>query len=109
MAQIGRRRPMLPFACCRTELAFDQPVTYRGMWGLLLEAFQHESRTARFRQVDRDTPGTHHDALELDSGRIVLLTPLREGQWATVLQLPATAVQGKAAKEIETIGLEPVE
>ena len=26
-----------------TELAFDQPVAYRGIWGLLPQAFQHES------------------------------------------------------------------
>jgi hypothetical protein len=30
----------------------------------------------------------HHDALELANGRIVLVTNLREGQHATVLQLP---------------------
>ena len=45
---------------------------------------------------DRDLPSgeqregaAHHDALEFPDGRIVLLTLLREGQVATVLQLPA--------------------
>jgi hypothetical protein len=32
---------------------------------------------------------THHDALEFPDGQVVLLTHLREGQSATVLQLPA--------------------
>jgi hypothetical protein len=31
----------------------------------------------------------HHDALEFPDGEIVLVTQLREGQHATVLQLPA--------------------
>ena len=36
-----------------------------------------------------DNPCTHHDALEFPDGQVVLLTHLREGQRATVLQLPA--------------------
>src|SRR5713226_10074148 len=44
---------------------------------------------ARFRQINMNQPNTHHDALELPSGQIVLLTRLCEGQHATVLQLPA--------------------
>jgi len=31
----------------------------------------------------------HHDALEFPDGKIVLLTTLKPGQQATVLQLPA--------------------
>ena len=46
-------------------------------------------RVARFRQVNTDNPHTHHDALEFPDGQIVLLTHLRAGQQATVLQLPA--------------------
>ncbi len=38
---------------------------------------------------DKETPHVHHDALEFPDGQIVLLTALREGQEATVLQLPA--------------------
>jgi hypothetical protein len=34
-------------------------------------------------------PVTHHDALEFPDGQVVLLSRLREGQRATVLQLPA--------------------
>src|SRR5215472_969012 len=47
------------------------------------------SRTAIFRQIDKDVPQVHHDALEFPDGTLVLLTDLHEGQQATVLQLPA--------------------
>ena len=46
-------------------------------------------QTAIFRQINKENPATHHDALEFPDGQIVLLTFLREGQRATVLQLPA--------------------
>jgi hypothetical protein len=46
---------------------------------------------ARFRQINLENPSTHHDALEFPNGEIVLLTHLRAGQRATVLQLPARA------------------
>jgi hypothetical protein len=46
-------------------------------------------KTAIFRQVNKDKPNTHHDALELPNGEIVLLTTLLQGQQATILQLPA--------------------
>jgi hypothetical protein len=36
-----------------------------------------------------DKPHVHHDALEFRNGEFVLLTRLCEGQFATVLQLPA--------------------
>jgi hypothetical protein len=78
-----------------TELVFDKPVTYRGFWGVVHRAMRKRSRTARFRQIDTDIPTTHHDALELDNGHVVLLTLLREGQRATVLQLPVKPDQGK--------------
>ena len=47
-------------------------------------------KVARFRQVNLNWPYTHHDALEFPSGRIVLVTSLKPGQRATVLQLPAS-------------------
>ena len=53
-------------------------------------------KTAIFRQVNQNNPRTHHDAVEFPDGQIVLLTFLREGLQATVLQLPATAVGSKA-------------
>jgi hypothetical protein len=53
---------------------------------------------ARFRQVNTDNPHTHHDALEFPDGQIVLLTHLRAGQQATVLQLPAQPKTADAAQ-----------
>jgi hypothetical protein len=50
-------------------------------------------KVARFRQVNMDNPCTHHDALEFPGGQIVLLTHLRPGQRATVLQLPVQQKQ----------------
>jgi hypothetical protein len=44
---------------------------------------------------------THHDALEFPDGQVMLLTRLREGQRATVLQLPA-ATRPEAAKKRPT-------
>src|SRR5262249_53649042 len=64
-------------------------------------------KTAIFRQVNTDKPATHHDALEFPDGRIVLLTQLRPGQEATVLQLPAqpkTAAEAQAQRRAEYVG-----
>jgi hypothetical protein len=61
-------------------------------FGLILPRLGYASvpqKVARFRQVDLDRPNTHHDALEFPDGQVVLVTTLREGQTATVLQLPA--------------------
>jgi hypothetical protein len=49
--------------------------------------------------VNTDNPCTHHDALEFPDGQVVLLTHLREGQRATVLQLPAQAKNADAAQQ----------
>ena len=46
---------------------------------------------ARFRQINKGQSNLHRDALEFPDGNIVLLTHLRTGQRATVLQLPASA------------------
>lgn len=71
-----------------TELVFDAPVSFRGFFRFLLQAHQDSCRTARFRQVNEGNPILHHDALEFANGQIVLLTNLRRGQFATVIQLP---------------------
>jgi hypothetical protein len=55
--------------------------------------------TAIFRQVNKNDPHVHHDALEFPDGKTVLLTHLAEGQEATVLQLPA--LPATAAEESE--------
>jgi hypothetical protein len=46
-------------------------------------------KTATFRQVNKKGHAVHHDALEFPDGQIVLLTILKQGQQAKVLQLPA--------------------
>ena len=70
-----------------TELAFSAEVICASSrlfgWRTI------SSRTAIFRQIDKDVPQVHHDALEFPDGTFVLLTDLHEGQQATVLQLPA--------------------
>jgi hypothetical protein len=63
--------------------------------------------TAIFRQVNKDMPRAHHDALEFPGGQVVLLTDMVEGQEATVLQLPArpaTAVEAKAQERVVYVG-----
>ena len=71
-----------------TELSFAENIE---QWPTALWSSHAISsfRTAIFRQVNKDKPNTHHDALELPNGEIVLLTILLQGQQATVLQLPA--------------------
>jgi hypothetical protein len=71
-----------------TEIAFDRDVECDAALGIL-PARKISQRLARFRQVNVDQPCVHHDALEFADGKVVLVTRLREGQRATVLQLPA--------------------
>jgi hypothetical protein len=73
-----------------TEIAFANPVNigvYR-LFGRGATCVEH--KTAIFRQINKNSPHVHHDALEFPDGQIVLLTNLVEWQAATVLQLPAT-------------------
>jgi hypothetical protein len=44
-----------------------------------------EDTVARFRQINMDKPGAHHDALEFPNGQVVLLHNLVEGQKTSVL------------------------
>ena len=63
--------------------------------------------TAIFRQINKDNPRTHHDALEFPDGQTLLLTEVLEGQEATVLQLPAqpvTALEAAAQERVAYIG-----
>ena len=88
--------------CPGTELAFAAPVWCRrhGLLGLgKAKVLGHT--TAIFRQVNKDNPRTHHDALEFPDGRMVLLTDLVEGQEATVLQLPGQPVTATDIKSQE--------
>src|ERR1700738_994074 len=69
-----------------TELAFNAEICVYGASG----PTRHQ--TAIFRQINREQPHMHHDALELPDGQTLLLTFLCEGKEATVLQLPAKPV-----------------
>jgi hypothetical protein len=93
-----------------TEVAFENEVRIDHVLGRLLPRSRFgriEARVARFRQINMDQPHTHHDALEFPNGQIVSLTRLREGQFATVLQLPAAPrevpSQAKAKRAAEFI------
>jgi hypothetical protein len=91
-----------------TELAFDQDVSYSRGFGLIPPRFGYATiphRVARFRQIDIDRPNTHHDALEFPNGEVVLVTMLRGGQTATVLQLPTDLERAPAAR-IDASGTE---
>ena len=90
-----------------TELAFAREVRCRprGLFGWKVSAVNHT--TAIFRQINKDEPQTHHDALEFPDGQIVRLTDVFEGQEATVLQLPAqpaTAAEAKAQERVAHVG-----
>ena len=71
-----------------TELSFTDDVRRQRMWPWSKGVIKH--RTAIFRQINKQVPSTHHDALEFPDGTIALLTFLEVGQLATVLQLPVT-------------------
>jgi hypothetical protein len=84
-----------------TELAFRNDITQYS--SLVLT----QQRTAIFRQVNKEQPYAHHDALEFPDGQVVLLTYLCEGQEATVLQLPAmprTEAEAKAQQRVAFVG-----
>jgi hypothetical protein len=83
-----------------TELSFSSEVTL--VPGVGSGAICY--RTALFRQINRDLPHTHHDALEFPDGHIALLTHLDVRQEATVLQLPSRPMTETAAEErVESI------
>jgi hypothetical protein len=91
-----------------TELAFATAIRCRrprGLFGWNANVVNHT--TAIFRQVNKDNPRSHHDALEFPDGQIVLLTHMVEGQKSTVLQLPAqpaTAAEAKAQERVAHVG-----
>jgi hypothetical protein len=85
-----------------TELAFEAEVERHHGWLQTLffrpDKWKIPHKVARFRQVNVDNPATHHDAVEFPDGRVMLVTRLRPGQYATVLQLPAGAHAPAEAK-----------
>src|SRR5580700_4420992 len=91
-----------------TEVAFEKEVE-RVATGFQLSFFKREPEqihhtVTRFWQVNLDNPHTHHDAIEFPDGQIVLLTHLRAGQHATVLQLPA---QAKSPDDVADVEAQP--
>jgi hypothetical protein len=81
--------------CPGTEIAFDSEVQVEMpmLWRFLLHWFGWGRsvvghKVTRFRRVNMEVTATHHDAIELPDGRVILLTRLAVGQRATVLQLP---------------------
>jgi hypothetical protein len=81
-----------------TELAFSKEVVVPTSGIFSSGELTIGQTLAIFRQINKDQPRAHHDALEFPDGRVVLLTMLCDGQEATVLQLPA---QPKTAEEAE--------
>jgi hypothetical protein len=84
-----------------TELSFSDNVRPMRLWPWSKNAVNH--KTAIFRQLAN--PNAHHDALEFPDGQIVLLTLLKAGQEATVLQLPATAVGSNVPQPLTYVPL----
>lgn len=82
-----------------TELAFERNVECQPAFGVF-PSRKIGHRLARFRQINMEDPNAHHDALEFPDGQVVLVTRLRPGQVASVLQLPAMPA-GKTAHEAE--------
>ena len=82
-----------------TEVAFDKEVRHGNFW----RSKNTRQKAAVFRQLDKNTQGVFHDALEFADGQIVLLTRLRKGQHATVLQLPALPSASHGAEKEERI------
>jgi hypothetical protein len=73
-----------------TELAFSEEVKcvpFRLGWKAKTINFS----TAIFRQINKDMPRVHHDALEFPDGMCVLLTDLLEGQEAIGASASGTA------------------
>ena len=90
-----------------TELAFAREVACLSIGLLWWKTKTINHQTAIFRQINKETSATHHDALEFPDGQSVLLTFLCDGQAATVLQLPAqpaTAAEAYAQKRVTYVG-----
>ena len=90
-----------------TEIAFPNGlrITHRGFFGWPRRRARYA--TAIFRQINKQLPGTHHDAVEFPDGHTVLLTKLLEGQYATVLQLPAqpaTSIEAEEQRRVAFVG-----
>jgi hypothetical protein len=84
-----------------TEVAFEEEVECDNFLWVFLSRFRSRKpglKMARFRQVNVEKAYVHHDALEFSNGQIILVTHLREGQRATVLQLPVSHAAEKVKR-----------
>lgn len=90
-----------------TEIAFQEglPVVHRIFLGWRRKPVRYH--TAIFRQINKQTPNVHHDALEFPDGHMMLLTTISVGQRATVLQLPArpkTPAEAESQRRVSYAG-----
>ena len=90
-----------------TELAFANSIECRptGLLGWIRNT--RDYRTAIFRQINKERAAAHHDALEFPDGQFALLTSLKEGQEAVVLQLPtrvSNASEVEAERRVAYVG-----
>jgi hypothetical protein len=88
-----------------TEVAFEKEVECEHALGFFPPGKKLGEKVARFRQVKKEQPHVHHDALEFPDGQIVLLTRLCQGQQATVLQLPTAPRTGEEAEEQKRVAV----
>jgi len=77
-----------------TELAFAENVKYDSRW---FWTRRSAFRVGKLGETDRNLADRHHDTIEFPDGSQVLVTLLREGQRATVLQLPVVQRAGDRA------------
>jgi len=91
-----------------TEIAFEKEVGWQSSsFGLLVKSRNVGAKVARFRQINKEQPNVHHDALEFPNGETVLVSTLNQGQHATVLQLPAqpkTPAEAEAQRRAAYVG-----
>ena len=91
-----------------TEIAFEKEVGWQSStFGPVVKSRNVGAKVARFRQINKEKPNVHHDALEFPTGETVLVANLSEGQHATVLQLPAhpkTPAEAEAQTRVTYVG-----
>jgi hypothetical protein len=79
-----------------TELVFENIQTRSGFFGFFKK---FENKTAKFEKL----PGsinTHRDAVVFDDGTLIILHNLRQGQKATVIQLPVASSKVTASEPV---------
>ena len=88
-----------------TELSLEKVAEYDQVFGRFFPGLRSRKtgghKVARFRQVNMNAVGVHHDALEFPNGKTVLVASLLPGQHATVLQLPAMPHKASQAERPE--------